>query len=223
MLSSCGDRIPGLHAAGGTGVFKMEFRFRFDPLKTMQAIAVLMRRERLPQMNYMRLIKILYIAERECLKETGRPITGSRIVATERGPIMEEVHDLVLGRYFRAPEFSRCFEKVHYDLVMKDDPGIGELSEFEIARLQEVAERHADDDEWEMVRHCHTLPEWQKNDPGDSSRPIPLVDILEAVGVGEYAEEIIKDALEQQSAQEAFEECRRGTIRKRVPVDASGA
>ncbi len=52
--------------------------------KTIQAIGVLFRADRVKRMNYMRLLKLLYIADRESLQETGRPITGGAITARER-------------------------------------------------------------------------------------------------------------------------------------------
>jgi uncharacterized phage-associated protein len=44
-------------------------------------------------MNYMRLLKLLYIAERETLGRTGRPIVGGPVTAMERGPVLLEVLD----------------------------------------------------------------------------------------------------------------------------------
>ena len=53
--------------------------FRFNFPKTLQAIATMLRREVSRQMNYMRLIKLLYIVDRECLREIRRPLTGSHV------------------------------------------------------------------------------------------------------------------------------------------------
>jgi hypothetical protein len=35
--------------------------------------------------------KLLYLADRESLKKTGRPITGDRVVAMEHGPVLRSV------------------------------------------------------------------------------------------------------------------------------------
>ena len=59
----------------------MAFHFNLD--KTMQAIAALLHFHGTKEMSYLRLLKILYIADRESLKETGRPITGDHVVAME--------------------------------------------------------------------------------------------------------------------------------------------
>lgn len=40
-------------------------------------------------MSYLRMLKLLYLADRESLKETGHTITGDRVVAMEHGPVLE--------------------------------------------------------------------------------------------------------------------------------------
>ena len=55
------------------------FRFNFE--KTLQAIAVLLRQSENRTDNYMRLLKLLYLADRKSLAQMGRPITGDRVVA----------------------------------------------------------------------------------------------------------------------------------------------
>ena len=44
-------------------------------------------------MSYMRLLKLLYLAERKSLAETGRPILGDRTIAMQQGPVMEATGD----------------------------------------------------------------------------------------------------------------------------------
>ena len=61
---------------------------------------------------------------------------------------------------------------------------MGNLSRGEIVKLQGVARRH-EDDEWVLSRLTHDFPEWRKNVPGKSCRPITLEDLL--AGIGEDA------------------------------------
>ncbi|MCH8270037.1 MAG: SocA family protein [Planctomycetes bacterium] len=167
------------------------FHFRFA--KSLQAAAILLRTNDAHRMNLMKLLKLLYIADREALAETGRPITGDRTVALPRGPLPGTVYDVIKGLHVESGRWEDYIQRVHYTLHLVEDPGRKRLSPFEIRKLQEVAERHTDDDEWEMVRITHKLPEWKKNRPGRSSRDIPTVDILEAVGrtdVGKILEDL---------------------------------
>jgi uncharacterized phage-associated protein len=170
--------------------------FRLDVKKAIQAIGVLFREDRVKRMNYMRLLKLLYVADRESLSETGRPITGGPVLAMPRGPLLEEVYRLIRGQHVEMPNWDRFLRKERYELEMIEDPDVGALSKYEIKKLQEVAAKHANHDEWEMVGITHKLPEWIKNDPGTSSRAIPLRDILEAIGKADEADEIIEEAQE---------------------------
>jgi len=171
--------------------------FRFEIRKTIQAAAELLRLERARQMNYMRLLKLLYIADRESLKETGRPITGDRAVAMERGPVLSTVLDLIKGQHIESPTWSKYLRKEGYHLELQEDPGKGGLSRYEIGKLQEISRRYEDCDEWDMVAIAHEFEEWKRNDPGKSSRPIPLDDILSAIGRAGDRESIIEDARDE--------------------------
>lgn len=170
----------------------MKRAFQFDPEKALQAAAFLLRREPGHRMNCMRLLKILYLAERESLRESGKPITGSRVVAMKRGPVLEDVLGLIRGQHRATPRWAECIRADNYQLEMFNDPGVGKLSKFVTAKLEEVARRHQADDEWDMVEVAQQLPEWRRNDPGDSSREIPLADILEAVGRGGDFDKIVE-------------------------------
>jgi len=161
----------------------MSFRFHFDADKAIQAIGVLMTHDHVSQMNFMRVLKLLYLSEREALKETGRPIIGDSVVATERGPVMENVYSLLRGQHSGFKEFSKHFNTVRYNLVMHLQPDVGELSKYEIETIQRIAKQHEDADEWELSQFTRDqLPEWQKNNPGKSSKAIPVEDILAAIG-----------------------------------------
>lgn len=162
--------------------------------KTIQAIGVLLRADGVKRMNYMRLLKLLYLADRESLRETGRPITGGPVTAMERGPVLEEVYDLIRGQHREMPQWDSFFRKERYDLLELCEPDVGKLSKYEINKLQEVAKKHEDKDEWALVQYTHDLPEWKQNDPGTSSKPISLANILEAVGRAADIEEVSKEA-----------------------------
>ena len=66
----------------------MTFRFDFD--KTLQAAGVLLSLDG-DRMEQIRLLELLYIADRELLAETGRTITGDRAVAMRHGPVLSQV------------------------------------------------------------------------------------------------------------------------------------
>jgi len=190
-----------LHGRGLTEGAAMPFRF--DLLKTIQAVAVLLRHEgTLQTSTYLRIIKLLYIAERECLDRIGRPITGDRCVAMKNGPILSGVLDLVNGHHMANATWSRFILRDGFQIKLKHDPGTSELNRFEIELLEEISDRYRDWDQWEIVELTHSFHEWKKNDPGTSSKQIPLMDILEGLGKEASYTEIVRQAEEREAVEE---------------------
>ncbi|NLX07142.1 MAG: SocA family protein [Phycisphaerae bacterium] len=179
------------------------FRFNFE--KTLQAIAVLLRQSENRTDNYMRLLKLLYLADRKSLAQMGRPITGDRVVAMKRGPVLSRTLDMINDKHARSADLFRHIQKVNYEIQLVHDPGNAALSRAEIDILHGVSRDFASMDEWELVEKTHELPEWRKNDPGDSSRRIPLPDILEAIGQNDRLKEILEAAEEERSIARLFE------------------
>ncbi len=145
-------------------------------------------------MNYMRLLKLLYIADRESLKDKGRPITGDRVLAMERGPVPGGVYNLIRGHHMETPRWGKYFSVDRYEISFAaEEPGVDELNRYELETLEKISRRYEDKDEWDMVEITHKFQEWIKNNPGSSSRPIQLEDILEAVGRSKDLGEILQD------------------------------
>jgi uncharacterized phage-associated protein len=69
--------------------------FRFNIEKTIQAIAAFLYFHQSDEMSYLRMLKLLYLADRESLKETGRSIASDRVVAMEHGPVLSSVYELI--------------------------------------------------------------------------------------------------------------------------------
>jgi hypothetical protein len=123
----------------------------------------------------------------------------------QRGPVLEDLLALIRGQHIKSPEWCKFIRTDRYYVEMINDPGIGHLSKFVTRKLEDVAERFEQADEWDMVNITHQLPEWEKNDPGESSRPIPLEDILEAVGRHNDIQRIIAGGIRDTAAAEFFE------------------
>ena len=173
--------------------------FPFNLRKTIQAVGVLLDADDRRVMDYIRLLKLLYIADREAISETGRPIIGSKLVALRNGPLHSRVYDLIKGEDVATAEWARYFRTEHYYLCRTDEPGVDALSRYEIRKLREVEQRYQDCDTWQVVDSTHEFSEWKKNYPNPSektSRVIQLTDVIEAVGGAADASAILEDATE---------------------------
>ena len=171
--------------------------FRIDVPKTIQAVCLLSKAMGKDRLEYISILKLLYIADRESWAERGAPITGDVPVAMKNGPVLSAVYSLVnLEREEDLPLWLRFLYREDYDLEMKADPGTDRLSRYEVRKLTEVAERNVGLSWRELVALTHGFEEWRKNDPrqeGLKMLPIPLEDILRAVGRAEQVESIRDD------------------------------
>jgi len=170
--------------------------FHFGTRKIIEAAAVMLRLSPCQRMNYMRLLKLLYIADRESLRETGRPIIGTKPVAMERGPLHSEVYELIRGSHYDAPMWAEFIGTDRYEVELVGNPGVLHLSQYEIEKLTETVRAYEDMDEWAVARATHDFEEWIANRPEGRSAPIPMESILEAVGRSKDKDEILRDAEE---------------------------
>src|SRR5947208_1621904 len=100
----------------------VQFHFHFD--KALQAAGVLLDADG-GRMEYIRLLKLLYIADRELLGATGRTLTGDRAYALDHGPVLSRVYDTIKGQTADAGRWSQFVHKDGYKVVLTADPGRG--------------------------------------------------------------------------------------------------
>jgi uncharacterized phage-associated protein len=181
--------------------------FRCKTEKIIQAAAVLLRLAADRRMSYLRLLKLLYIADRDNLRDALRPIIGTRPVAMKDGPTHSKVYDLVKGQHWDEALWSNHIRKDGYQVELVKDPGVSELSRFEIRVLTEVFEQRASKGDWEIVEETHGFPEWDKNYPDKSantSRTIPFEDLIDALGRSAEKGSILEEAEEDAAIDNLF-------------------
>lgn len=145
-------------------------------------------------MNYLALMKLLYLVDREALLRFGRPVTGDRVVAMKHGPVLSRVYDLVSQKKQELPQsewhqFIPRPNSYNYTVKFGGVPDISELSQAEVALIDEVFARFCEMKEWELVEYTHQLPEWK--DPQTTSVPIPFEEILQGAHVPQATIEAI--------------------------------
>ncbi len=178
----------------------MNFRFNFE--RALQASACLLRLDD-KRMGYLRLLKLLYIADREWLAETGESITGDRAYAMKFGPVLSSIYDLINGNGSRAGEWDDYIHTEGYALELVADPGRGELSKGIVQKLFEVTKRYAELDDWELSERTHEFKEWADHFRGETS-PIPWQDILRAQGKPEMIAVVERDEAARQTFDDVF-------------------
>jgi uncharacterized phage-associated protein len=174
-------------------------RFPFRERKAAQAAAHLLKLHG-NEMHYLLLIKLLYLADRYALMERGLPITGDRLVSMDYGPVLSRVKDLLTmeqepqadGTVWREYVSEPAKYKVK---GRKNEPEADELSEYEMAILNEIHAEYGALDRFELSKWTHDLPEWR--DPHGGSLPIDPGDILRHAGKSSDEIAEIADEAEQ--------------------------
>jgi uncharacterized phage-associated protein len=168
--------------------------FRED--RATQAAAFLLKlnkkRIKFPFMRHIKLIKLMYIAEREALLQLGHLITYDRLMSMDNGPVLSRVLDLVKGSigtgYWRQ-HIKRWFP---YWVHLISDPSTDQLSVAEEKILSDVYRRYGHLNRHRLIDISHELPEWR--DPKGSALPIEPRDVLISQKVpAEEADEIVAD------------------------------
>jgi len=170
-------------------------RIRFNERKATQAAAHLLRL-RGGRMSYLKLIKLLYLADREALLRWGRPISTDRYVSMDRGPVLSRVLDLATdGDVPGAPSIwaASISAPGNYEVELKADAGDDELSEAEIEILDAVFAQHGRKSRWDLVKLTHALPEWI--DPRGGAIAIAYRDVLKAGGKSDLEIAAIEEEL----------------------------
>jgi uncharacterized phage-associated protein len=176
-------------------------KLRFDFEKSLQAAGVLLHLEE-GRMPYLRLLKLLYIADREMLAESAAPITGDQAIAMKYGPVPSHIYALIRGGAARFGDWDQFIHTQGYAVKLAEDPGRGRLSRGEIEKLTEVSERYRSKDHWELSELSHDFPEWKRHWPEGAesgSYPIPWEDMV--LAQGEDAE-TIKTIEEEEAARD---------------------
>lgn len=177
------------------GILVMTPRFRED--KTTQAVAILIGLSE-GTINYMKLVKLLYLVDREALNRWGQPVTFDDYFSMDHGPVLSRTLDLI-NEGVRPGRSSYWHEHISppedYLVTRLQSAGTDKLSDAEIDLIREVHEEYGHMDKWELVDLLHQmLPEWI--DPQGSSAPIAYEDILTAVGKDESEVRCIRNELD---------------------------
>lgn len=175
--------------------FSSRIPTHFAEEKTAAAAAFLLR-EAGGGMEYIRLLKLLYLADREAWNRLGRPITGDDYVSMDHGPVLSKTYNLIKAEGDQqdptGPWQATVERAGRYDVALRGEPNLGPLSEAEVEILGDTHERFRTMKTWDLIDHLHkTLPEW--TNPKGTSIEIDPEDILKALGKGNAIKSVRED------------------------------
>lgn len=168
----------------------MTYPTLFNEKRTAQAAAFLLHRAggRLP---LLKLMKLMYLAERESLCKFGEPITGDRLVSMPHGPVLSMTYEHMNGnlRSVEGGWTTWVEDRAGHDLALRDlsmirtpEDDLLELSEDDLEVLEATWQKFGHMSKFALRDYTHGegCPEW--TDPHGSSAPIPLERLFTALG-----------------------------------------
>ena len=162
--------------------------------KAIQIAAFFLDKTQNKRMPYLKLMKLMYLAERESLLRWGFPLTGDKLVSMKHGPVLSTVLDYINGNKTEK-NWNRIIktDKDAYDVLLTKEISYDELSKAEKELLEEIWAKFGQMTQWELRDWTHSnCKEWK--DPAGSSTPIEYEDILKTGGYTKSeAKEIIND------------------------------
>ena len=170
----------------------------FKERKTSQLASLILRRAG-GEYDMYKLLKILYMIDREALRRWGHPVTYDAPYSMKSGPVPSHTYDIIKG--VRPGEtWNMLFNEREpsYNISLKTDClQFDELSEAEIKLANEIFGQFGHLSGPQLKAITHAFPEYEEQD-GNSSRPIDFSLILETAGWDEdEIEEAIRDLAHQ--------------------------
>ena len=167
--------------------------FVFDEIKATQAACYLLSLNA-GRMNYMKMIKLLYLADREYITNWSNSITTDFYVSMDNGPVTSKIYDLIKdSRSDNGTYWASCIRTEEYNTVLRKEPKeYDRLSPMEMEVIADINQKFADKSEWDVVKFCHdNLKEWQN--PSGSTIQITIEDIIRATKDEKDIDESIRE------------------------------
>ncbi|GHT24644.1 hypothetical protein AGMMS49953_07600 [Endomicrobiia bacterium] len=160
-------------------------------------------------LNYTKLLKLLYIADRECLDRWNFTISEDNYAAMKQGMVLSGLYDFIRGNADKLSQvkWDSYFYRDNYDLRSRhrENCSYDELSEAEKEMLDEVDKKyHFESWQYLVNEVVHKFPEWKEveDEIGNSSLKIEKEKILSVL---DRDEREIKEII---SSENAYEKCK---------------
>lgn len=149
----------------------------FEPKKAAQVAAFFCAKANGGKLNVVKLVKLMYLADRQSMADSGSPITHDNFVAMKLGPVVSEAYNYIKGEAVAKDWDDLIADRENHTVGLArplTDSDDDELSKFEVGVLSKIWEQFGAMDQWALVEWTHKhCPEWEAPNPINSSSPIP--------------------------------------------------
>lgn len=159
----------------------------FDERKAAQAAAFLLDQASGKRMPLLKLMKLLYLADRRSIDQFGHPITFDAMVSMPHGPVLSQTLDLINGATESKPEGWEHWiaDRAEHQVSVRRGVSVSrdsllDLSDADVDTLATTWAQFGQMTKWQLRDYTHQhCPEWK--DPAGSSNPIRYQDVLVAL------------------------------------------
>ena len=157
---------------------------------TQMAVAFITKANR--PVGWLRLVKLMYLAEREAMCRFLLPIIGDQIFAMQQGMALSDTARLAQGKEEADGEWDQHIVRTARGLGIRrgvSAGSLGDLSEDDLGAIQRVWERYGDKSQDELVHDVHhKLPEWMdhwdNHDRKTHAVPVPYETLYRTICEG---------------------------------------
>lgn len=150
------------------------------------------------KINLLKLMKLLYLADRNSIKKTLQSISGDNFISMKYGPVLSNTLNILYslkdsdwGEYLRLEKNTSYY----LDVVLIKDCSLKKLNAFEINILEEIDKEFKNYNEWEIVDYTHkNIAEWKET---KNSKKIRFYEIAKNLGFSDEEIEIAKEEYEE--------------------------
>lgn len=154
--------------------------------KVAQMAAYLLNR-RGGRMSHLKLMKLLYLSDRESMRQYDETISGDRLVSMDHGPVLSSTLNYMNGNVESRPGGWEDWisDREDHELSLRKDIAsvdeLDELSEADIDVLDTIWDKFGKMTRWNVRDYTHQQCEEWRN-PEGSSHPIPYERVFLALG-----------------------------------------
>lgn len=156
----------------------------FNDKKAAQVVAFFCEKEG-GAIDVLKVVKLVYLADRQFMDECGFPITNDRHVSMPHGPANSLTLNFIDGNLESADWNGLVSDRANYQVALArslTDDDTDELSDAEVDCMEAVWRRFGHMTKYQIRDWTHqNCPEWE--DPHGSSTDIPLERTLRFLGV----------------------------------------
>jgi uncharacterized phage-associated protein len=177
----------------------------FNERKVAQMAAFFLAR-RGGRMSHLKLMKLLYLADRESLRRYAMPLSGDRMVSMPHGPVLSRTLDLMDGNVPSSPcgWEEWISDKENHEVSLNENAACGdfdELSPADLEILEEIWAKFGKMGRWEIRDFTHeNCPEWE--DPNESAQPITYKRVLTVLGYKPDQASALEEQIEEERSVE---------------------